>query len=44
MISSKKVMDIKVIEFVKIYNFYFSDLFIRQTNDNIVYKTYSSLL
>jgi hypothetical protein len=44
MISAKKVMNIKVIELIKIYNFYFDYLFIQQSDSNIVHKIYISLL
>jgi hypothetical protein len=44
MISSEKAMNIKVVELIKIYNFYFGYLFIRQSDSNIVHKIYVSLL
>jgi hypothetical protein len=44
MISAEKVMNIKVVELIKIYNFYFDHLFIRQSDSNIVHKIYLSLL
>jgi uncharacterized protein YhbP (UPF0306 family) len=44
MISAEKVMNIKVVQLVKIYNVYFGHLFIRQTDSNIVHKSYISLL
>ena len=31
MISAKKIMNIKVVELIKIYNFYFGHFFIRQS-------------
>ena len=44
MISAKKVMKIKVVELIKIYNFYFGHLFIRQSYSNLIHKFYVSLL
>jgi hypothetical protein len=44
MILAKKIMNIKVVELIKIYNFYFGHLFIQQSDNNIVYKIYISLL
>jgi hypothetical protein len=44
MISAKKLMNIKVVELIKIYNFYFGHLFIRQNDNNIVNKFYISLI
>jgi hypothetical protein len=35
MISTEKVMNIKVVELIKIYNFYFGHFFIRQNGSNI---------
>jgi hypothetical protein len=37
MISVEKVMNIKVVEIIKIYNFYFGHFFIRQSDNNIVH-------
>jgi hypothetical protein len=37
-------MNIKVVEPIKTYNFYFGYFFIRQSDSNIVHKTYISLL
>jgi hypothetical protein len=43
MISDEKVMNIKVVELIKIYNFYFGHCFIQQSGSNIVHKlTYLS--
>ena len=42
MISAKKLMNIKVVELIKIYNFYFGHLFIRDCGSNIVHKIYIS--
>jgi hypothetical protein len=36
MISAEKVMNIKVVELIKIYNFYFGYFFILQSGSNIV--------
>ena len=36
MISAKKLMNVKVVELIKIYNFYFGHLFIRQSGSNFV--------
>jgi hypothetical protein len=44
MISAEKVMNIKVVEPTKIYNFYFGHFFIWQSGSNIVHKIYISLL
>jgi hypothetical protein len=44
MISTEKVMNIKVVELIEIYNFYVSHFFIRQSNSNIVHKFNISLL
>ena len=35
MISAEEVMNIKVIELIKIYNFYFGHLFIRHSGSNV---------
>ena len=35
MISAEKVMNIKVVELIKIYNFYFAYLFIRHGGNNV---------
>ena len=43
LISSEKVMNMKVVELIKIYNFYFGYFFIRQSDSNIVHKIYISL-
>jgi hypothetical protein len=42
MISAEKVTNIKVVELIKIYNFYFDHFFIRQSDSNIVRKFYIS--
>jgi hypothetical protein len=44
MISDEKVMKKKVVELIKIYDFYFYHLFMRQSYSNIVHKFYVSLL
>jgi hypothetical protein len=44
MTSAEKVMNIKVVELIKIYNFYFGHFFIRQSGSNIVHKIYISLI
>jgi len=44
MILAGKVMNIKVIELIKIYNFYFSHLFVWDCCGNIIHKIYISLL
>jgi hypothetical protein len=44
MISAEKLMNIKVVQLIKIYNFYFGYLFIRQSDSNIIHKFYISLL
>ena len=44
MILAKKVTNIKVVEPIKLYNFYFGHFFIRQSGSNIVHKSYISLL
>jgi hypothetical protein len=38
MISAKEVMNIKVVELIMIYNFYFGHFFIGQNVVNIIYK------
>ena len=43
MIPAEKVINIKVVQLIKIYNSYFGHLFIRQSDSNIVYKFYISL-
>jgi hypothetical protein len=43
MISAEKVMNIKVVELIKIYNFYFDHFFIQQSGSNIAHKIYISL-
>jgi hypothetical protein len=37
-------MNIKVVELIKAYNFYFNHFFIRQSDSNIFHKTYISLI
>jgi hypothetical protein len=44
MISNEKVVNYKVSKLIKIYNFYFDHLFIRDYGSSIVYKSYISLL
>jgi hypothetical protein len=44
MVSAEEVMNIKVEELIKIYYFYFSYFFIRQSDSNIVHKIYISLV
>ena len=44
MISTEKIMNIKVVVLIKIYNFCFGHFFIRQSGSNIVHKIYISLL
>jgi hypothetical protein len=44
MISYEKVIYNKVVEVIKIYNFYFGHLFIQQSDSNIVHKFYMSLM
>jgi len=44
MTSAEKVLNIKVVEHIKIYSFYFSHLFVREYSSNIVQKFYISLL
>jgi hypothetical protein len=44
MILAKKVTNIKVVQLIKIYNFYFGHLFIRQNDSNTVHKFYISFL
>ena len=44
MILAEKVINNKVVELIKIYNFYFGHLFIRQSGRNIVHKFYISLI
>jgi len=44
MILGDKVMNIQVVQLIKIYNFYSGHLFIRQSNSNIVHKFYISLI
>ena len=41
---SWKVTNIKVVQLIKIYNFYFGHFFIQQNDYNIVHKIYISLL
>jgi len=43
MIPAGKVINIKVVQLIKIYNSYFGHLFIRQSDSNIVHKFYISL-
>jgi len=43
MIPAGKVINIKVVQLIKIYNSYFDHLFIRQSDSNIVHKFYISL-
>ena len=43
MMSAEKVINIKVVQLIKIYNSYFGHLFIRQSDSNIVHKFYISL-
>ena len=43
MIPAEKVINIKVVQLIKIYNSYFCHLFIRQSDSNIVHKFYISL-
>jgi hypothetical protein len=38
MTSVEKVMNIKVVKLIKIYNFYFGHCFIQQSGSNIVHK------
>ena len=42
MIPAGKVINIKVVQLIKIYNSYFGHLFIRQSDSNIVHKFYIS--
>ena len=44
MVSAKKVINNKVVELIKIYNFYFDYFLIQENNNNIVHKIYISLL
>jgi hypothetical protein len=44
MISAKEVINNKVVELNKIYNFYFGHFFIQQSDSNIVHKFYISLI
>jgi hypothetical protein len=44
MISAEKVMNTKVEQLIKIYNFYIGHFFIRQSGNNIVHKCYMSLV
>jgi hypothetical protein len=44
MISAEKVMNIKVVVLIKIYNFYFGHLFIQHSDSKIVHKIYISLI
>ena len=44
MISAEKIINIKVVELINIYSFYFGHLFIQQSDSNIVNKIYISLL
>jgi hypothetical protein len=43
MILFEKFMNIQVVQLIKIYNFYFSYFFIRQSHCNIDHKFYISL-
>jgi hypothetical protein len=43
MIPAGQVINIKVVQLIKIYNSYFDYLFIRQIDSNIVHKFYISL-
>jgi len=47
MISAEKFINIKVVELIKIYNFYFDHCFVPQSGSKIVYKltylSYSSI-
>ena len=43
MIPAEKVINIKVVQLIKIYNSYFDHLFIRQSDSDIVHKFYISL-
>jgi hypothetical protein len=43
MISPEKIMNLKVIELIKIYNFYSGHFFIRQSGSKIVHKIYISI-
>ena len=42
--SAKKVINNKVVELIKTYNFYFIYFFIQQSDSNIIHKTYISLI
>ena len=44
MVLAEKVINNKVVELIKIYNFYFGHFFIRENDSNIVHKIYISLL
>ena len=44
MILAEKVINNKVVELIKLYNFYFGHFFIRESGSNIVHKIYLSLL
>jgi len=44
MISCEKVINKKVIEVIKTYNYYFVHFSIRQSDTNIVHKFYISLV
>ena len=44
MTSAEKIINNKVVELIKIYNFYFSHLFIRHSDSNIIYESHTSLL
>ena len=44
MVSAGKVINNKVVEHIKIYNFYFGHFFIRESGRNIVHKIFVSLL
>ena len=44
MVSAEKVSNNKVIELIKIYNFYFGHFFIRESGSNTVHKIYISLI
>jgi hypothetical protein len=44
MILAEKVMNIKVVELIKVYNYYFGHFFVRQSGSKIIYKIYISKL
>jgi hypothetical protein len=44
MVLTRKVMNIKVEQLIKVYNFYIGHFFIRQSGNNIVHKYYTSLI